>query len=51
MRELKQNWTDIFRGFRLGLDLWKIALAFCGLVLSGLSIWAVVELLRRDDAL
>jgi len=44
MRELKQDWTDIFRGFRLGLDLWKIALAFCGLVLTGLGIWVVFAL-------
>lgn len=38
MRELKQNWTDIFRGFRLGLDVWKIALAFLGLLASFVAV-------------
>ena len=38
MRELKQNWTDIFRGFRLGLDIWRVSLAFAGLVISFLAI-------------
>jgi len=44
MQELKQNWRDIFRGFRLGLDIWKISLAFIGLVASVVAIAIFVEL-------
>ncbi|MFH0963408.1 MAG: hypothetical protein V2A58_05285 [Planctomycetota bacterium] len=34
MRELKQNWKDIFGGFKLAFDLWKIVLAFAGIALT-----------------
>lgn len=44
MQELKQNWRDIFRGFRLGLDIWKIGLAFVGLVASVVGIAILMEL-------
>lgn len=38
MRELKQNWRDIFGGFKLAFDLWKIALAFMGIALTALVL-------------
>ncbi len=44
MQELKQNWRDIFRGFRLGLDIWKISLAFMGLVVSVAGIAILLHL-------
>ena len=47
MQELKQNWRDIFRGFRLGLDIWKISLAFMGLVAS---VAGIAILLHLQDA-
>jgi len=33
MRELKQNWRDIFLGFKAALGFWQIVLAFVGLVI------------------
>ena len=44
MRELKQDWRDVFRAFRLGLDIWKILLALCGLVTSAVALKLLVEL-------
>jgi hypothetical protein len=44
MRELKQDWRDVFRGFRLGLDIWKIGLAFAGVVVSVGLLWLLGEL-------
>ena len=38
MRELKQNWRDIFGGFKLAFDLWKISLAFIGIALTALVL-------------
>ena len=38
MRELKQNWKDLFGGFRIAFDLWKIALAFMGIALTVLVL-------------
>ncbi len=34
MRELKGNWTDLFNGFMLALDLRKMFLGFAGVVFS-----------------
>ncbi len=42
MAELKQNWQDLFKNFRVSLDAWKIVLALMGLVLSvagGALLW------------
>jgi len=49
MQELKQNWRDIFRGFRLGLDIWKICLAFFGLVASVAGIAILLQLQQAAD--
>jgi len=40
MRDLKGNWRDIFNGFKIAFDVWKVLLAFSGLVLTvaGLAI-------------
>ena len=39
MRELKQNWKDLFGGFKLAFDLWKIVLAFAGIALTVIVLY------------
>lgn len=41
MRELKQNWYDLFNGFKVGLCLSKIGYAFLGLILSFLGYFII----------
>jgi len=41
MRDLKQNWRDIFKGFKTALGFWQIALAFVGLVVFVVGWWVV----------
>jgi len=47
MRELKQNWKDLFGGFKLAFDLWKIVLAFGGIALTALVLYIVNNLDER----
>jgi len=42
MRELKQNWRDIFLGFKTALGFWQIVLAFVGLVIF-FAVAAAIE--------
>ena len=44
MRELKQNWQDIFHGFRIALDFKKIMLGFVGTVSSVVVVGAILGL-------
>lgn len=44
MGELKQNWQDLFKNFRISLDVWKIVLAFLGLILSCAGGWLIWEI-------
>ena len=41
MRELRQDWRDVFGGFRVAFDLWKIVLAFVALLLTALGGWLI----------
>jgi hypothetical protein len=51
MRELKQDWRDVFRAFRLGLDIWKIGLAFAGVVVSVGALWLLAQLQEVGNGL
>lgn len=42
MKELKGDWRDLFKGFKIALHLSKMFLAFVGLALTGLLIYASV---------
>lgn len=44
MREIKGRWTDLFNGFRMGLDSKKMLLAFVGLAASLFITFLVVFL-------
>jgi hypothetical protein len=44
MRELKQNWMDLFNGFKLALCLNKMAYAFVGLVMTALGLWGMTAI-------
>jgi len=49
MAELKQNWQDLFKNFRISLDVWKIVLAFLGLLLSfvgGVLLWQMSDVVQ-----
>jgi len=43
MRELKQNWQDVFSAFRVAFDPKKMLLGFVGVFLSLLWIWVVLQ--------
>jgi len=43
MRELKQDWRDIFSAFRVAFDPKKMLLGFVGVFLSLLWIWVVLQ--------
>jgi hypothetical protein len=45
MRELKQDWRDIFGGFRVAFDVWKLLLGFLGIVVTFLVVWGLRTLL------
>jgi hypothetical protein len=44
MRELKQDWRDLFGGFKVAFDIWKLVLAFLGLAVTSLCLWAITDL-------
>lgn len=44
MRELKQDWRDLFGGFKVAFDIWKLVLAFLGLAISILCIWGMSQM-------
>jgi len=41
MRELRQDWRDIFGGFRVAFDVWKLLLGFLGVVVTFLVLWGL----------
>lgn len=42
MRELRQNWLDIFSAFRIAMDPKKILLGFVGVFLSVALLWIIL---------
>ncbi len=38
MRELKQDWRDIFGSFRVAFDVWKLIFSLGGIVLTALAV-------------
>ena len=44
MRELKQDWRDIFGSFRVAFDVWKLIFAFAGVVIMGLALWGLAQI-------
>ena len=44
MRELKQDWRDIFGSFRVAFDVWKLVLGFAGVVLTLLVLWGLTSI-------
>ncbi len=41
MRELKQDWRDVFGSFRVAFDVWKLVFAFAGVVVTLLVLWGL----------
>jgi len=41
MRELRQDWRDIFGSFRVAFDVWKLLLGFLGVVVTYLVLWGL----------
>ena len=50
MRELKQDWRDIFGSFRVAFDVWKLLLAFCGVVVTFLVLWGLTSIPANEVA-
>ena len=44
MRELKQDWRDIFGSFRVAFDVWKLLLGFLGVVTTVLVLWGLTSI-------
>lgn len=44
MRELRQDWRDIFGSFRVAFDVWKLLLGFVGVVVTVLVLRALLLL-------
>jgi len=44
MRELKQDWRDIFGSFRVAFDVWKLLPALAGIVVTYLVIWGLTSI-------
>jgi len=49
MRELKQNWKDIFLGFKIAKDPWKVILGLGCVLLLSLGYWAIHALCRSNE--
>ncbi len=41
MRVIRQDWRDLFGGFKIAFDVWKLVLAFLGLGVTVLCLWAM----------
>ncbi len=44
MRELKQDWRDIFGSFRVAFDVWKLLLGFFGVIITFLVLWGLTSI-------
>lgn len=49
MRELKQDWRDIFGSFRVAFDVWKLLLGLFGVVITCLVLWGLMSI-PTDEA-
>ncbi len=47
MEEIKKDWSDIFRSFRMAFDPKKLFLAFAGIIISVLFIMVVAGICQR----
>jgi len=44
MRELRQNWKDLFVAFKIAKDPWKVILGIGGLIVLSLGIWGITAI-------